>query len=153
MTRLSYLFFWFCFLLHCFVFAQMTEETASSVVVEFILSENLDDTDFTSSDWKNAADIFNQYGITDETKRFLDYLKSKGLHLKSILNLIQSPDYLQIHKDINASFFNISQSELKDLEKQTEGETSAADTFFNFVSNLLIGSHTDEEAVMGRKMD
>ena len=95
--------------------------------------------------------LLTNIGLLKNTQRFLGHLKSSDIRPSSVLNLIQSPDYLQIQGDINASFFDISPSELEELKNQTKGEASAADTFVNFVGDLLIESSFDEEAVMGEQ--
>ena len=148
MKILSYLFFYFCFLFQYFVFAQTIQETVSEDFFEF---QNLNNIDYNSLDWADIADIANQYWTAENSQRFLEHLKSVGIRPSSVLNLIQSPDYLQVQGDINVSFFNISPSELEELTNQTRGEASAADTFVNFVGDLLIESSFDEDAVMGEK--
>ena len=141
--------FFLVFLYPLFIFGQFTEEKASDVLSKFILFNNLDDSHFSSLDWRHVSNIAHQYWTVDSVKKTINHLESKNISPSSILNLIQSPDYLQIHGDIHPSFFEISQLEFEELKDQTSGEISASDTFFNFVSELLMKHHTDEEVVMG----
>ena len=139
-------FFLFVFLFHSFGFSQPVEDTIESIFTDFavdLLSEgHITNTEeefnkITAPNWSDDIAKATKDWTVSETLAFLDALMNSGIAHRSILKILQAPDYIKTIK--NGHIFTFSGSLRPASQRQ-----NASQVFFEFVQKHLDSSEIED---------
>ena len=139
-------FFLFVFLFYSFGFSEPVEDTLEPLFTNFavdLLSEdhitNVDEelNRFTSSDWSNDIARSTENWTVSEARAFLDVLTGSDIAHRSILNILQAPDYIKTIKNGHLFIFS---GQLRPASQKK----NASQVFFEFVHRHLDSSEIED---------